>query len=1162
MRLLAKVKTLFYWFSSVLSLLSLSLVLLLGWLLFTSMGGQWLLQQVPGLTVSGFQGQLINQWQAKQVQWQNPHVSLTFDNLEVSWQPSCLLDRKVCLHNLELVKVSIITRLETKAAINSLPLDWSSLRLPSIELPKLDLLELAYLNSLEVDRLSLRSLEINGQQLLNNLQLSADWHSTKINLHHLALQSPWLPADLKNKDSKNTKVQLKGWLVAEENWPLEVNLTSELSSVPLEVALAGDFAKLNLEAKLAATNKQKPTSINLNGWVNLLEPAAPLDLTLAWQNLDPQSFYPQMVNWPTNLQLIKGKLALQGNLETGWHLAVNTQQKLDQLPVNLKLNSNFSWHKLAIEDLRLNLGDGSWLALQLELAEIVSQEFKLAGQMTASLVTELPEPTQLNSQFSGFLDTNSLNTDASKITRANYKLALTEFKLKTGKDKLALKLDLNPERWQSTLGLEVGDFDALINALLKVITNNLPEVLSASEAELLITKYQLQGDLQLAAAVDIQALPVTKEVKAQEVLQFLSQGKHQLNLAFKHLSYAGIQLDNTDLDFTYSGQKNTQDPKLSLKLISQQLKVQNQKQQVETLLLEEIKVSLVGLLSKHQLTAGFTLDKQPLEAGIQGGVQFNSFEEFEWHYQLTTLASELVQPWLPEELRWTDQLDGELTGHWKSKQLRASLELASGPGELAVKLEDTLNKTFDWVPLTYHLLNLGLTLQNDQLTAQLTLDGEQLGYLNTDVTLALYPNAATQQRTIKGNYQLNGLQLQLFSPFVQIDQISGKIAGQGEIRGHLLAPELWGDLQLKEVALADTHWPVTLQRLDGQLLLQGERMQLSANFTSGEGSEGQLKGEMFWQPEITARLHLTGEAFQVRVEPFANLQVTPDLIFSYQEQAFLLAGQVRIPSGLISIKQLPKQAIKVSEDAQVVGREVVSNGNPRVDLDIELLLGNAQQPDKPPLRLEALGLNAEIQGRLRVTKDLQTRGELLLVNGVYESWGQDLKLRKARLNFAGPFRLPFLDIEAVREVQNIVVGIHMTGRVDQPQAEIFSEPSMANEQALSWLILGRPIRTKKDENTLNAAAISYGLKQATGITGRLGESLGLKDFQLIAEGGGSETSVVASGHINDRLSVSYGVGIYDEVSRFVVRYDLTRRVYIEAASSLASSLDIFWRLDF
>ncbi len=404
--------------------------------------------------------------------------------------------------------------------------------------------------------------------------------------------------------------------------------------------------------------------------------------------------------------------------------------------------------------------------------------------------------------------------------------------------------------------------------------------------------------------------------------------------------------------------------------------------------------------------------------------------------------------------------------------------------------------------------------------------------------------------------------LKFLSPFVDLDQLEGKLLGQGEIRGHLLAPEIWGSLQLQGIAAADTQWPVSLQKLDGELLLQGEKLRLNADFATGEGGEGKLTGEVIWLPELIANIRLKGEAFKVRVEPYANLQVTPDLTFSYKQQALLLAGQIKIPSGLISVQQLPKQAIKVSEDALVVGRKPVKSSAPKVDLDLELLLGNVNSPNKPPLKLEAMGLDAEIQGRLRVGNELQTRGELLLAKGTFQSWGQDLKLRKARLNFAGPVSLPFLDIEAVREVQDITVGIQMTGRVDRPETVIFSEPPMANEQALSWLILGRPLQTEKDENSLNAAAISFGLKQASGITGRLGESVGLKDFQLQAEGGGSETSVVASGYVSEKVSVSYGVGVYDEISRFVVRYELSRQVYIEAASSLASSLDIFWRLEF
>lgn len=1150
------IRLIIYWFVKALAFLSLSLVLFISWLLFTSSGGYWLLQQVPGLSVQGFQGQLVNRWQVKQLQWQNTNLNLTLNELRFDWQASCLLEGKLCINNLHLATFSLLTSEENQAS-DTPPFDLASLRLPSIELPHLDLKTLTYLNQLKIKELKLGSFELNDEQQFTNLQLAASWQATRIDLESLALQSHWLPKQQESNAAQTTQVQLTGWLLAEDNWPLAMSLSSQFNDYPLNSTLAGDLKKLQLDTRLALSKTDKEVGVHLAGWLNLLEPAVPVDLTLAWKNLDPYKIYSQLTGWPSGLQLKKGKLTVKGDLEAGWQLNANTEQALNNLPVNLSLKTNLSWKKLLLEELRLNIGDTSWLALQLELEEATKQKFKLAGKMTGHLVTELANPTELTSEFNGFLDTATLQT-----TGLDYQLKLSELELITGQDQLALTLDLNPERWQTALTVKVVDFASLTEALLELVAHNLPDLLSQEETKALLAKHSLEGDLTLTSSVNM-AAPLLTKLTLPQVLKKLRQGEHQLNVSAEHLSYTTTQLDKTALQINYAGLKNSDDPQLSLQLTSEQLTLQNKEQsQQEALLIQAINVDLSGLLSRHQLTTRLTLDQQPVEISIQGGMQLNSLDDLHWQYQLATLASELVKPWLPADLRWTDELEGEIKGQWKNQQLELDLALNSGPGELAVKLEDTLNKTFNWIPLTYHLLNLGIRLDNEQLKAYFTLDGEQLGYLNTEVSLALYPDAVTQQRAIKGNYQLNGLQLQLFSPFIAIEQMAGQLVGEGEIKGHLLAPELWGNLQLQEIVLADSHWPITLERLDGQLLLQGEQLVVEANFATGDGGEGELSGEMRWQPDLTASLHLKGEAFQVRVEPYASLQVTPDLTLSYQENTYSLAGRVSVPSGLIGVQQLPKQAIKVSEDAQVVGRDLPVNNASKLDLNIELLLGNAKNPDSLPLRLEALGLNAELQGRLRVTKDLQTRGELLLVNGVYQSWGQDLKLRKARLNFAGPYRLPFLDIEAVREVQDVVVGIHMTGRVDRPEAEIFSEPNMANEQALSWLILGRPLRTEKDENSLNAAAISYGLKQASGVTQRLGNTLGLKDFELIAEGGGSETSVVASGYINDRLSVRYGVGVYDDVTRFVVRYELSRQVYIEAASSLASSLDIFWRLDF
>ncbi|MEH6390007.1 MAG: translocation/assembly module TamB domain-containing protein, partial [Pseudomonas profundi] len=75
-------------------------------------------------------------------------------------------------------------------------------------------------------------------------------------------------------------------------------------------------------------------------------------------------------------------------------------------------------------------------------------------------------------------------------------------------------------------------------------------------------------------------------------------------------------------------------------------------------------------------------------------------------------------------------------------------------------------------------------------------------------------------------------------------------------------------------------------------------------------------------------------------------------------------------------------------------------------------------------------------------------------------------------------------------------------------------------------------------------------------------SLGIENFQLETEGSGAGTQVVAAGYLTDRLSLRYGVGVFEPANQVALRYDLTRRLYLEAVSGFASSLDFFYRIDF
>ena len=121
---------------------------------------------------------------------------------------------------------------------------------------------------------------------------------------------------------------------------------------------------------------------------------------------------------------------------------------------------------------------------------------------------------------------------------------------------------------------------------------------------------------------------------------------------------------------------------------------------------------------------------------------------------------------------------------------------------------------------------------------------------------------------------------------------------------------------------------------------------------------------------------------------------------------------------------------------------------------------------------------------------------------------------------------------------------------------------MAQEQAMSWLLLGKPLGGGDDGNMMAEAAVAMGLMGALPATQKLADSLGIRDFELDSEGSGNQTSVVASGQITERLSLRYGVGIFEPSSTLGLRYQLSKRLYLDAASGLANSLDVFYRKRF
>ncbi|MEW5713267.1 translocation/assembly module TamB domain-containing protein [Pseudomonas sp. SB113] len=518
-------------------------------------------------------------------------------------------------------------------------------------------------------------------------------------------------------------------------------------------------------------------------------------------------------------------------------------------------------------------------------------------------------------------------------------------------------------------------------------------------------------------------------------------------------------------------------------------------------------------------------------------------------YHLKQFPIGSLAAFLPKDFAWQGNLNADIQLDLPASGPKGVVSVDASGGTLRVKDKD------QWLDFPYDTLKLETTLNPKRIDTQLNFRGGQLG----ELLLQAQINPLPKNKPISGNFSLTGLDLAVARPFVpMVEKLNGRLNGSGRISGGLLAPQVNGNVNLVGGEVSGPELPISLEGLNVQALIAGESVQLNGAWRSGKAGQGSLKGRIDWGQALAVDLSLQGSQLPVTVEPYAELEVAPDLKISLKNDKLAIAGKVRIPRGDITVRELPPSTVKVSDDTVIVGSQTEEGKPPMaMAMDIDVAVGEDQ------LNFSGFGLTAKVQGHVHIGDNMDTRGELWLNDGRYRAYGQRLDVRRARLLFAGPLDQPYLDIEAIRKTDDVVAGIRLSGSAEQPTTQIFSEPAMSQEQALSYLVLGRPLSsTGEDNNMLAQAALGLGLMGSAGVTSDLANKLGIQDFDLDTQGSGTTTAVVASGKITEKLSLRYGVGVFEPASTIALRYLLSKKVYLEVASGVASSLDIFYKRDF
>jgi len=224
------------------------------------------------------------------------------------------------------------------------------------------------------------------------------------------------------------------------------------------------------------------------------------------------------------------------------------------------------------------------------------------------------------------------------------------------------------------------------------------------------------------------------------------------------------------------------------------------------------------------------------------------------------------------------------------------------------------------------------------------------------------------------------------------------------------------------------------------------------------------------------------------------------------------------------------------------------------------------------VRYTGLNLETKVSGGLRIDADAgrtSTASGTLTLAGTYNAYGQKLDLERGQLLFNGPLDNPGLDVRAVRSIEASVaggettrVGVELAGTVKAPRTRVFSTPAMSEADALSYLLLGRPVTGTGGEETatLQTAAIAMGLQQALPVVQRIGQTLGLDELSVQTTET-DEGALTAGKYLSPNVYIRYSYGLFNRIGGILLRFKVSERVSIETRSGDQKSMDLLYTVE-
>ncbi|PIE44493.1 MAG: hypothetical protein CSA50_00125 [Gammaproteobacteria bacterium] len=947
------------------------------------------------------------------------------------------------------------------------------------------------------------------------------------------------------------------------DWPSALSLQQKLLASFTDSTLRIEQFELNLLPTAAAMQIAGAVNLDLSGANNL---------TLDWQNLQ----------WPllnsAELTSRTGRLVIQGNADT-YHLDLTGQVAGRQLPdIQMQVNANGNQQGLQQFDAVLaSLGGKIAIEGQANWKPVVDWNVRVTGDgvnpgkrwsdWPGQLALRLDTRGTLTKELDATLDLYQLSgrlRDYPLLAKSQIAVAGSDYQIKqlqllSGSTQIAGHGRFKADKHATDIAAQVTVSAPDVSTLLPQAKGKLNVQASVSgHPDTPHLAVNLKGtDLgfeqwslgKLDGAIDLNVLKdrLVVDLNAKHMAQSGQTRLKTLSLntqgkITEHKIHASLATLEEELALTLQGGYThkvqawsgwVEDIRLATELFGRWHLAEN-----TSLYLDKKKLALGGA----QSAACFEPD--PSESHVTASL----CTRLGWqpdksilNLTLRDLPMEFVAAhWLPVGIAITGtEIDADVVASVADNQaIRSTATVRLSKGMVKTELDGEIKELHhDGGRIDLNIDKTGLTTQGE--FALLTNS-----IITTEAALPGFNRIpVSEDQTIQATLDTRIEDFSLIPAFVpQIEKVKGAIDGRATANGKLAKPRINVALSVKDASLFVPGVGLSLEKISASLIADEQgRAKSTIDLVSGQGwlkitSHARYHSPENWQGQV----QIDGQNLTAVDLPVVNAQVSPNLKLQIEPDGVSVSGSVVIPAAEITpdivVGESDGGAAAVTASRDVVIVDTTSEAQRKeeeqlfnVDGKVAIALGNN-------INLSVVGFNSRIAGGIDLLLDPALAlpnafGEVQIVDGRFRKYNQDLVIDKGRVIFSGgPVDNPTLDIEAYRPIREIgsnnagidkvkKAGVHIRGRLSEPQLILFSEPSMDEKNILSYIVTGAPYI------------------------------------------GDKRTELALGTYLRPNLFVSLAFDIFEAEKTFNLRYDFNDKLGVEGvAGDRESGIDFSYRL--